>query len=604
MPTQRPLRAASLLLPWVAVWTIAGCGGGAPKTAYRDPHPLPPDTMTFATAEIGTHGGRFVIGQTSGPKTFNPIMATGSATADVTQQLFCALSGYDNASQEDTPMLAKSWEVSADGLTYTWHLRRGAAFSDGHPITSEDVLFCFEVAYDPSIPSSVQNTLTIKGRKIEVSAPDSYTVVTRFPSPYGIAIPSVGSLRILPKHVLEGPYRRGEFASAYGTSTPAESLVTSGPWRLGEFVPGEKTVLTRNPHWFGVDARGQRLPYLDQLVFVIVPDQNAAALKFRAGEIDGLDNVRPEDYQDYADRQKQGDYTLHELGPALNSNMLWFNLNRVRQPSPGRRVGSPIVGPIKHGWFSEPAFRRAVSMAIDRDAIIKSVMFGEAVKNWSTTTAGNKTWYWPALPHHDYDPAEARKLLAGLGWKDGDGDGVLEDTRGNPVSFTIQTNGDNNLRMQTCNFVKDDLAKIGIRCTPVGVDFTTLTTHLTDDFQYEAALLGLQTAVPPDPGMGRNVWKSDGLLHYWNVGQSKPETPAEAQIDQLMDANVATLDMVERRRTWNEVQRIVNQQCFLIWLPTPITKVPVRNRFGNLQPVAIPHRLLWNIDRVFVKVAS
>jgi len=590
---------AVLLLAGLA-WATSGCGTTS-QGKTKNTNPLPADTMTVPTAEIGTYGGQFVLGQTSSPKTFNAMMANETSSTDVTQLLFCTLWDFNNGTQQDTPYLAKSVDVSPDGLTWTWHLRHGAAFSDGHPITSDDVLFSFAVAYDSTLHPSIQDLLIVNGKKMEVSAPDSYTVVTKIGSPYALMTSAIGSLRIMPKHVLQSAFEKGDFAAAYNTSIKPDSLVTSGPWKLEQFVPNEKTVMTGNPYYFGVDAKGQRLPYLERVIFLIVPDQNAAALKFQAGDLDGLDNVRPEDYQSYEDRQQKENFTLYDLGPSLNTNFFWFNLNKVRKPTPGKKLGDPVTDPAKYAWFSNPVFRRAVSMAVDRDAIIKSVLFGEAVKNWSTSTPGNKTWYWSELPHYDYDPDQAKKLLASLGWKDKDGDGFLEDTHGKTVAFTIKTNGDNQLRMKMCNFVKDDLAKVGIKAIPTGVDFNTLITNLREDYQYESVMLGLQTGVPPDPGMGQNVWRSSGLTHYWNVKQPKPETAAEAKIDQLVTANVATTDMAERHRTWNEIQKTVNDECFVIWLPTINAKLPVRNRFGNLQPSVIPHRLLWNIDRVFAK---
>jgi ABC-type transport system substrate-binding protein len=101
--------------------------------------------------------------------------------------------------------------------------------------------------------------------------------------------------------------------------------------------------------------------------------------------------------------------------------------------------------------------------------------------------------------------------------------------------------------------------------------------------------------------MGQNTYRSSGGTHYWNVGQPRPETREEAEIDSLMSVNVSTNDMAVRRRSWDRIQTIMNQQCWFIWLPIPLQKMPVSNRFGNLQPSGIPHRLLWNIDRVFVK---
>src|SRR6185295_15098524 len=113
-------------------------------------------------------------------------------------------------------------------------------------------------------------------------------------------------------------------------------------------------------------------------------------------------------YKRYADSQQQGNFTLYDLGPALNTNFFFFNLNRVRQPKPGKKVGQTYVDPVKYEWFSNPDFRRAVSKAVDRQAMINSVLFGDGVKNWSTTTVGNKTWYTPEATGFDYDPEGAR----------------------------------------------------------------------------------------------------------------------------------------------------------------------------------------------------
>jgi peptide/nickel transport system substrate-binding protein len=591
--------AAWVLLAWVS----AGCGGqqGIAGSARNDPNPLPADTMTTPMLEVGRHGGRFVIAQTSGPRTFNDIMANESSSTDVTGRMFVGLVDLDYASERDFPLLAKSWEVSPDGLTWIWHLRRGARFSDGHPITSEDVLFSMEVAQDEKLHPSVLDLLKVDGKKMEVSAPDSYTVVTRITRPYALMIHGVGAVKIMPKHRLEAAYRAGNFASAYNVSTAPESIVTSGPFVLKQYVAGEKTVLAPNPHWFGVDPRGRRLPYLDELVYLIVPDQETAALKFQTGEVDAVDNVKPADYAAYEDGQKKGNYTLHELGPAMNTNFFWVNQNTVKDPKPGKKVGQPYVDAVKYDWFTRREFRQALSKAVDREAMIKSVFFGEAIKNWSVSTPANKTWFTTDAGGLDYDPDGAKALIAGMGWKDRDGDGIVEDEKGRTVSFTMKTNGDNVTRVAMANFVRDDLAKIGIRCTPVPVDFNTLITNLRQDFNYESILLGLQSGVPPDPMMGQNVWKSSGLTHYWNVAQKKPSTEAEARIDQLIAECVGTNDLAARKRAWTEIQQIVNREAFFVWLPTIKLKLPVRNTIGNVQPAVIPHRILWNVDRIYHK---
>jgi peptide/nickel transport system substrate-binding protein len=586
----------------VALLLTAGCGRARTgSTGYVDRLPLPPDTMTVLADQVGHYGGRFVFGATSGPKTFNPLISNESSSNDVNNRMFTSLADFDLARQVDIPMLAKSWETSPDGRTWTFHLRHGACFSDGHPITSSDVLFSFEVGADSTLHTAVHDLITVDGRPFDVSAPDSYTVVVRTPRVLALTLAYAGSVRIVPRHVLEPVYRAGHFASAYATNTAPESLVTSGPWRLAGYAAGERVTLTRNPYWFGVDAGGQRLPYLDQLVYLVVPDQNTAALKMQAGEIDAVDNVRPEDYQSYEKGQQAGHYVLYDLGPSVNSSFICFNLNRVKKPGPGRRVGDPQVGAVKYAWFSDVRFRRAVSMAIDRDAIIRSVLFGQGAKNWTPQTAANHTWHDDSLTGPDHDPEGARKLLATMGFRDTNGDGVLEDTHGHPLRFTLNTNADNNIRVQMANFVRDDLAKVGIACVPVPLEFNSLVVSMRESFQYDAVLTGLGAAVPPDPAMYQNVYRSSGMTHYWNVGQSHPETAAEAEMDRLIAANASTLDPAERHRTLRELNRIWNDQVFAVWLPIAFTRVPVSDRFGNVHPVALPNRILWNIDRVYAK---
>ncbi|HUR36022.1 MAG TPA: ABC transporter substrate-binding protein [Vicinamibacterales bacterium] len=590
----------------IAIASAAACGGSggradAPAPVVREQKPLPEEPRVDTSGEIGTYGGRFVLAQTTGPKTFNAMMANETSSTDVTGRLFVGLADFDNATQSDRPGLARSWEASADGLTWTFHLRKGAAFSDGHPITSADVMFSFALAYDDTLHPSVQDLLQTNGQRWQVSAPDDYTFVIRMAGPNAMVVPLSGAVSILPRHVLEAPFKAGSFASAYSISTPPEQIVTSGPWRLKQYVPGEKTVLEPNPYWFGVDARNNRVPYLDELVFLEVPDQDAADLKFRSGQIDGLENVKPENYQWYADNQRQGNFTLYDLGPALATNFFWFNLNTAQKAENGRKVGDPLVDPVKYRWFNNVTFRRAVSMAIDREAMIPSIFFGDAVKNWSTSTPGSKVWYTPDVVRYDFNLEESKRLLAGLGWKDGNGDGVLEDSAGQAVSFTMKTNSDNKMRVGMANFIRDDLAKVGIKVTLVPVDFNTLVTNIREDKQYDTILLGLQSGVPPEPAMGQNVWRSSGRTHYWNISQPKPATPEEARIDKLMDTLVANPDLPVRKQAWKEVQDIVNTQAWVVWLPTVNTKLPVSNRFGNATPSAIPHRLLWNIDRVFVK---
>lgn len=587
---------------------LAGCGGAGKGQSTRvDKEPLPADTMMVQAAELGQYGGRFVMGQTTSPRTFNAPMANEQSSNDINNLLYAALTDIDYRTLADIPIMAKSWEFSSDGKTCTFHLRRGMKFSDGHPVTSADVRFSFDVVMSDSLHPSAQEGLSalVDGKKTKYtySAPDSFTFVITAPKTDALLLAHVGSVRILPRHVLEAPFLAGKFASEYSTATPVAQVVTSGPWRLKKYVPDQQVVLEPNPYWFGVDAKGTRLPYLDEIVFVVTKDQDAALLKFHAGQVDGLDNVKPDDYADFTAKEKAEDFVLHDLGASYNTNFFWFNLNRLKLARDGRKTGDPAVEPWKYSLFNDLRFRRAVSMAINRDDLIKGPFRGFAVKNWTILTVSNKRWADSTVTGADYAPDQAKALLAELGLRDRNGDGILEDSKGHKLSFDMLTNSDNKLRVALATLIKDDLAKVGIEIIPAPTDFNTIVTKTRNEYSYDLCLLGLGSAVPADPGMTANVVRSSGITHYWHMKQEKPETEAERKMDEAFAANTATMDESVRKQTWHEVSQTLNDNVFFVWLPTQIMKIPVSARFGNVDPNPMPHRILWNADRIFQKRA-
>ena len=585
---------------------LAGCGGaGKGQSARVDKEPLPLDTMLVPMAELGHYGGRFVMGQPTGPRTFNQPMANETSSNDIVNLMFISLTDIDYKTLGDIPVAAKSWEFTSDGKTCTFQLRRGMRFSDGHPLTSADVVFGFDIVMSDSLHPSAQEGLTalIAGTRVKYtySAPDSYTFVVTAPKTDALFLSHVSSVRILPKHILEKAFLAGKFASEYSTATPVTQVVSSGPWRLKKYVPDQQVVLEPNPYWFGVDAKGTRLPYLDEMVFVVTKDQDAAVLKFHAGQVDALDNVKPDDYPEFAAKQQAEDFVLHDIGPSYNTNFMWFNLNRVKDARGDRKAGDPAVEPWKYALFNDVRFRRAVSMAINRDDLIKGPFHGFAVKNWAILTVSNKRWADSTITGPDYAPEQAKALLAQIGLKDRNGDGILEDASGHRASFDLLTNGDNKLRVALATLVKDDLAKVGIEVTLTPTDFNTLVTKTRNEYSYDMCLLGLGSAVPADPGMTANVIRSSGITHYWNMKQPKPETVAERQIDEAYTANISTMDEAVRKKTWHDASQILNDNVFFVWLPTQIMKLPVSARFGNVDPNVMPPRVFWNIDRIFQK---
>ncbi len=594
---------------WLARAGIAVCALAAvdcrtrttETTAYVDSAPAPAEPLVTEVTPPGRYGGRLVVAAAAPPHTFNPLVSNSLYTEDLLNRLFVSLTRFDTATQVATPYLAMSWERAADGLTWTFHLRRGAAFSDGRPLTSADVVFSFTATYTASFHPAWRDTLSSAGVPWTVTAADAQTVTIRTARPNAIVPELLVDFYILPRHVLEPKLADGTIGSAYGLATAPAELVTSGPWRLHRYAPGERTVLRRNPFWFGTDQTGQRLPYLDELVMLAVPDQDAADLKFRAGEVDGLSSqvIKPDNYAWYEQHQQQDGFTLHTLGPTLSSTHLWFNLSRARTAASGRVKGDPMVGAVKYAWFANPVFRRAVAHAIDHDAIIRSVFSGHAVQTWSLMTPGSLRWHLPDVPQAAFNRAEAARLLAGLGWKDSDRDGMLEDAAGHPVRFSLEVSTNNRLRVAIANFVRDDLARLGLGVTLVPLEFNTTQAHFNQSLEYDAAIGGLSGAIPPDPAVFQNTLRSSGTNHRWNPGQVSPATPDEAQMDRLMDVLVEAAAPDARLDAWRQIARTINAQALIIWLPAQVMRAPIRNGFGNLRPSPFDNVVLRNIDATY-----
>ncbi len=579
--------------------SLAGCGGGdGPETAVRgaarpDTLARPEDAMVLEGVN-GVYGGRFVATLRSDPKTWNIMVANETSTSDITNnRLFQALTGFNNVTQENEPALAKSWERSDDGLTWTFHLRRGLRWSDGVPLTADDVVFTAEVLYDEDIHTSTADLCSVDGEPFRFEKVDDTTVKVHLPEPYGPFLTVLGSVYILPRHKLEAAYREGTFESAYGLSTPVSEIVTSGPWRVAEYEPQQKVVLAPNPYFYKYDEAGHRLPYLDRLVYIVVPDQNTEILKFQSGESDRI-YFRAEDYAQMKEGEETGGYTVIDLGMEMGSHFFWFNQKSGKNPA----TGKPFVDPVKAAWFGDLQFRRAVAHAVDRESMARMVYFGLADPLYGPVPPANKLWYNDDIVKPMYDLDEARRLLENAGYRDRDGDGVREDRDGHPISIVLYTAADNQERIALANILVDDLGRIGIRCTLSPIDFNSLITRLRETFDYGCILLGLTGGVPPDPIMSANVFRSSGRTHFWNPEQKTPATPWEARIDSLMNAQVAMFDPAERKKCFDEVQRIVSEEVPAVYAVSRRGLLAVRNDFAGLRPSVLRPWLLWSSETI------
>lgn len=577
---------------------FSGCEGRKPeeaRTAKQSDLPQPPCVYD---CEPGVRGGRLVIATFGDPKTFNPIASNEGTSEDIYRFIFASLLTLDLPSQKMLPGLAHKWSVAADQKTWTFTLREGLVWSDGKPLTADDVVFTFKVIYDPDVPNPAIDLLKVDGKPFVVTKLDDLTVQVVTPEPCAPFEENVGSIPILPKHILAGKLAEKKFVSAYGVDTPPEGLVGSGPFKLKQYKAGEFTLLERNPNYFVVDKAGTRLPYVDYLMYQVVPDMNAMSLRFLKGENDLYEFLRPDEVERFkSEAAKTGRFQVKELGIGLERGFFWFNLNT----NLNAKTGKPIVDPKKLAWFRQQKFRQAMAHAVDRPSIVKSVYAGRAQANFGYITAANKKWLASGLSEYAFDPARARALLKEIGIQDRNGNGILEDAQGNEIEFTFNTNTGNNTRDKIAIFIQADLKKLGIKVNYQPIEFNTLITRINDTYEYECVLLSLGGG-STDPSSSMNVLKSDGYTHEWFPKQKSPVTDWEARMDKLMDEQHKTLDFAKRKALFDEVQQIMSSQVPLIYTVSPISYVAVRNEIANLRPSVLSYyRVSWNAEELYFK---
>ncbi|MDP2652722.1 MAG: ABC transporter substrate-binding protein [Candidatus Omnitrophota bacterium] len=538
------------------------------------------------------HGGQIVLSTTSDPRSFNDIIAKETSTSEITGLIFEGLTRTDPETLKIIPTLAERWEVSEDGLTWTFHLRRGVQWNDGHPFTADDVVFTYnDLIFNPDIPTSSRDIFTIDGKPFAVFKIDDHTVRFILPVKFAPFLRGVGQA-IVPKHKLAQPLKEGKFNFTWGIDTAPREIVGTGPFRLAKYEPGQRIVLEGNPYYWRKSAEGDRLPYVDRLIFLIVQNADVELLKFLEGSVDAY-SFRGMDYPLLKPMDRERNFTVYDMGPAFGSNFLAFNLNAGQNP----KTSKPFVDPAKLSWFTDPAFRRAVAHAVDKKRMIEIVKNGLGYPQDSPMSPADAFFYNPGVPQYEYDLEKAARTLNEAGFKRKNGDGVLEDSQGRPVEFTLYTNADNSERMDIAAIIRNDLEKLGMRINFKPVEFNTLVSKLTSTFEWDALVMGLTGGV--EPHFGKNVWSSDGQLHLWNPRQKAPATDWEKRIDELFSLGVQELDEGKRKVFYDEFQVLVSQQLPVIYTVLSARISAVRNRFGNLRPTAYGG-IFHNLEEIYI----
>ncbi len=588
--TARPYWRRTFLCSFALLFLFLGQAAASPqqKSAKEELLVLP--------GEVGKRGGRIVFALRGEPKTLNPLIAADTRSREVIGIMQADLVHINRATQLTEPALAKSWKISPDGLQYTVVLRHGLKFSDGQPLDADDVLFTFRVYLDENVHAPQRDLLIISGKPITVRKLDARTVVFQLPKTYGVGERLFDGLAILPRHLLEKPYQEGKLSQIGTLATAANQWAGLGPFRLKEYVAGQRLVLERNPYYWKTDVKGNRLPYADELVFLFVPNADAQVLKFQSGETDAIAQLSAENFS-VLSRQLRG-YTIVDAGPGLEYNFLFFNLNDL-----GEKATPELTR--KQKWFREVRFRQAVSAAVDREAIVRLVYQGRGTPLWGLVAPGNRRWGNEKLAHPPRSLERARALLkeAGFSWGNGpNGESALLDSEGKPVEFSILTSSTNADRAKMATLIQDDLKQLGIRVQVVPLEFRSLLDRVTQTKEYDACVMGI-ASFDADPNTDINVWLSTGGTHLWNPSQEHPATAWEAEIDRLISEQMIARTFAQRKKLYDRAQEILSENQPMIFLASPDILAGAKNSLGNFQPAVLEPYVLWNVEQLYLKNA-
>lgn len=551
---------------------------------------------------------QIVVSVTVDPDTFN--YALGHQVPNVFGLTFKGLTSINGEKGEIEPELAESWEISDDKLHITFTLREGLKWSDGHPLTADDVVFTYnDIVFNPAIPTDLRDYVKIGSQKAfpQVKKLDDRRVEFVMPEPFSAFLATTtgdptSAIAILPKHALLKSVKTKDangnprFLSTWGTDTDPTKVVVSGPFKLESYTPSQRLVFRRNPNYWRKDGQGNSQPYIEKYIWQIVESPDTSLVQFRSGGLD-IVSASSDNFSLLKREEDRGNFTIYNGGPAYGTSFITFNLNK------GRRNGKPLVDPIKSRWFNTVEFRQAVAYGLNRQGMIDNFLRGLGEPQNSPIDIQSKYYLSPqqGLKVYDYNPAKAKELLQQAGFKYNN-QGQLFDADGNRVRFTLMAPaGGSANRGRVVTQIKRDLAKIGMQVDLNFLNFGVLIEKTSNSLEWECYSGGF-IGSGIDPNDGANVWITEGGLHNFNQAPQPGQAPIqgreiadwEQQIEDLFIRGAREYDEQKRKEIYNEFQRLAQEYLPYIHLFNPLSMAAIRDRIEGVKFSALGGAF-WNI---------
>jgi peptide/nickel transport system substrate-binding protein len=516
----------------------------------------PQANMTSAqmalVADIPARGDRLIDASIGDATNLIPMIAGDASSHAIAGQLYLPLLKYDK-DLNLVGRLAQSWEVSADNTTITFHLHQGLKWTDGKPFTSADCIFTLRLIQDENTQSAYKSDYALV---TDVKAPDPLTFVVHYAEPFSPALSSWASLAMLPKHIFE-------HENIMDTELSRKPKATIGPYQLADWQSQQSILMRANPGYF------DKTVWITERLTRIIPDRATQFLELSAGQLDSV-GLTPVQYS-----------RLFETKAALTANY-----NRYKYLD---FVYTYLGFNLKREPFTDARVREAIAYAVDRQEIVDGVQLGLGETIASPYKPGTY-WVNKNLKPRPFDPDRAKSLLAEAGWKDSDGDGIL-DKNGKPFSFTILTNNGNKQRADTATIMQQRLKKVGIEIKVRLVEWSAFIENFINKRNFDAVILGW--SLSPDPDQ-YSIWHSSqtgsrefNFLSYNN-----------AKVDAALDTARRTFDREKRKQQYDIMQEEIYKDVPMVFLYAPYSLPVIHKRFHGIKPA--PAGIGYNSEHWYV----